>query len=179
MPITLVEYLPKKFLQNHSENEMKEEVVQCYMVSVDDNEQEKIDNSSQPLGETKEAMKEDTSASISKEEKREEESSIEIPVQCKSYLKSLKNSTNPPRVKYDILAHLRHIPALLSVYNALQLSEELRRALILALLSPDVFKTEIDWRSSSLWSISVWKTSGLNKASMRALLSSSDNWKAS
>ena len=40
MPIALVEYLPKKFPQNHSENEMKEEVVQCCMVSVDDNEQE-------------------------------------------------------------------------------------------------------------------------------------------
>ena len=111
MPITLVEYLPKKFLRHHSKNEIKEEVVQCCMVSVDDNEQEvnevtlrsgrhfslpqkeklnqnathdsskeKIDNSSQPLGETKEAMKEDTGASTSKEEKREEESSIEIPV---------------------------------------------------------------------------------------------------
>ena len=89
-------------------------------------------------------MKEDTSASTSKEEERGEESSIEILVQYKSYLKSLKNSTNPHRVKYDILAHLRRIPALLSVYDALQLSEELRRALILALLSLDVFKTEID-----------------------------------
>ena len=26
MPITLAEYLPKEFLQNHSEDEMKEEV---------------------------------------------------------------------------------------------------------------------------------------------------------
>ena len=40
MPITLVEYLPKEFLQNQSEDEMKEEVVQCYMVSNDDNERE-------------------------------------------------------------------------------------------------------------------------------------------
>ena len=40
MPITLAEYLPKEFLQNHSEDEMKEEVVQCCMVSIDDNEQE-------------------------------------------------------------------------------------------------------------------------------------------
>ena len=40
MPITLVEYLPKEFLQNHSKDEMKEEVVQCCMVSIDDNEQE-------------------------------------------------------------------------------------------------------------------------------------------
>ena len=38
MPITLVEYLPKEFLQNHSEDKMKEEVVQCCMVSIDDNE---------------------------------------------------------------------------------------------------------------------------------------------
>ena len=40
MPITLVEYLPNEFLQNQSEDEMKEEVVQCYMVSIDDNERE-------------------------------------------------------------------------------------------------------------------------------------------
>ncbi|KAL4614682.1 hypothetical protein ACB092_07G071000 [Castanea dentata] len=39
-PITLVEYLPKGFLQNHFEDEMKEEVVQCCMVSIDDNERE-------------------------------------------------------------------------------------------------------------------------------------------
>ena len=38
IPITLVEYLPKEFFQNHSEDEMKEEVVQCCMVSVNDNE---------------------------------------------------------------------------------------------------------------------------------------------
>ncbi|XP_075655888.1 uncharacterized protein LOC142626006 [Castanea sativa] len=37
MPITLVEHLPKEFLQNHSEDEMREEVVQCFMVSIDDN----------------------------------------------------------------------------------------------------------------------------------------------
>ena len=109
-----------------------------------DSSKEKINNSSQPLGEIKKAMKEDTSASASKEEKKGEESSIETPIQYKSYLKSLKNSRNPHRVKYDILAHLRRIPALLSVYDALQLSVELKRALILALLSPNVFKTEID-----------------------------------
>ena len=40
MPITLVEYLPKEFFQNHSKDEMKEEVVQCCMVSIDDNERE-------------------------------------------------------------------------------------------------------------------------------------------
>ena len=42
MPITLVEYLPKEFLQNHSEDEMKEEVVQCCTVSIDDSER-KVD----------------------------------------------------------------------------------------------------------------------------------------
>ena len=81
-------------------------------------------------------------------------------------------------LKGSVLAHLRCIPALLSVYDAFQLSEELRTALILALLSPDVFKTEIDHSDEDLQSISVLKTFGLNKASMRALLSSSDNWRA-
>ena len=40
MSITLVEYLPKEFLQNHLEDDMKEKVVQCCMVSINNNEQE-------------------------------------------------------------------------------------------------------------------------------------------
>ena len=38
--LTLLEYLPKEFLQNHSKDEMKEEAMQCCMVSIDDNERE-------------------------------------------------------------------------------------------------------------------------------------------
>jgi len=47
-------------------------------------------------------------------------------------------------VNYNILAHLKRIPALLSVYDALQMSPELRKALITALTDPEPFKGKIE-----------------------------------
>ncbi|KAI5338765.1 hypothetical protein L3X38_018037 [Prunus dulcis] len=44
-------------------------------------------------------------------------------------------------LKYDILAHLKRIPAPLSVYDALQMLRELREALVMALMSPDSYKS--------------------------------------
>jgi hypothetical protein len=41
-------------------------------------------------------------------------------------------------VQYDVITHLRRIPARLSVYEALQLSREAREALIKALVNEDV-----------------------------------------
>ncbi|KAM2162439.1 hypothetical protein ACFX1Q_040230 [Malus domestica] len=43
--------------------------------------------------------------------------------------------------KYDIVDHLKRIPSLLSVYDALKMSKELREALITALTNPEVFET--------------------------------------
>lgn len=44
----------------------------------------------------------------------------------------------------DIVGHLKRIPALLSVYDALPMSKELREALIMALKSLEVFKTNFE-----------------------------------
>ena len=48
------------------------------------------------------------------------------------------------RAKYDILAHLKCIPALLSVYDALQMSPEHRNALVVALTSPEFYTEKIE-----------------------------------
>ncbi|XP_062076034.1 uncharacterized protein LOC133780178 [Humulus lupulus] len=48
------------------------------------------------------------------------------------------------RAKYDILAHLKRIPALLSVYDALQMSREHRNALVVALTSPEFYTEKIE-----------------------------------
>ncbi|KAL0907285.1 hypothetical protein M5K25_021685 [Dendrobium thyrsiflorum] len=44
----------------------------------------------------------------------------------------------PPKVDYNVLAHLRKLPARLSIYDALVLSPEMREALIKALLDPEI-----------------------------------------
>lgn len=44
------------------------------------------------------------------------------------------------KVDYNVLAHLKKIPALLSVHDALMLSHELRQALIEALQNPEAFQ---------------------------------------
>ncbi|KAI5316646.1 hypothetical protein L3X38_036353 [Prunus dulcis] len=52
-----------------------------------------------------------------------------------------KEPSQSHALKYDILAHLKRIPAPLSVYDALQMSRELREALVMALKSPDLYKS--------------------------------------
>jgi hypothetical protein len=47
------------------------------------------------------------------------------------------------KVDYNLVAHLKHIPALLSVYDALLLVLELRQALIEALQKPEVYEIDM------------------------------------
>lgn len=51
-----------------------------------------------------------------------------------------EESTPMPKVDYNVLAHLKKLPALLSIYDALMLSPELRQNLIKALSKPEVFQ---------------------------------------
>jgi hypothetical protein len=44
------------------------------------------------------------------------------------------------KIDYNVVAHLKRIPALLSVYDALLLIPELRQALIKALEAPEVYE---------------------------------------
>jgi hypothetical protein len=57
------------------------------------------------------------------------------------------------KVDYNVVAHLKRIPALLSVYDALLLVSELRQALIEALQKPEVY--EIDMAKHNLLCNSV------------------------
>ncbi|KAK1684838.1 hypothetical protein QYE76_045686 [Lolium multiflorum] len=56
------------------------------------------------------------------------------------------DSTDPAcrvPVKYDVIAHLKKIPAMLSVYDALCLSSDMRKALITALTFPENYRVEV------------------------------------
>ncbi|KAL5988722.1 hypothetical protein ACLOJK_026823 [Asimina triloba] len=46
--------------------------------------------------------------------------------------------TKPAGVEYDVLGHLKRLPAKLSIYDALQLSQEAREALINALTDENI-----------------------------------------
>lgn len=68
-------------------------------------------------------------------------------------------AANGQHVRYDILAHLKKIPALLSVYDALKMSAELRMSLVYALTNPEEFSNEVnqvEMRSSEQLMPSVW-----------------------
>lgn len=59
-------------------------------------------------------------------------------------LPQASSSSKQPRdedVEYNVIAHLKRIPALLSIYDALMLMPELREALIKALQSPQLYET--------------------------------------
>ena len=57
--------------------------------------------------------------------------------------KNKSSKMSVPKCKYDVLAHLKRIPATMSVYDALKMSRELRGALIEALMSPDMYKEDV------------------------------------
>jgi len=62
----------------------------------------------------------------------------------KQDLQQAPSSNKQPKdeeVEYNVIAHLKRIPALLSVYDALMLMPELREALIKALHSPQLYET--------------------------------------
>lgn len=51
---------------------------------------------------------------------------------------------DPPKVDYNVLAHLRKLPAKLSIYDALMLSKEMRESLVRALLDPEVCLAQLE-----------------------------------
>lgn len=56
----------------------------------------------------------------------------------------VRQGSHKEKVRYDVISHLKRIPARLSVYDALQMSREIRRALIQALMDPDDYKDQVD-----------------------------------
>jgi len=63
--------------------------------------------------------------------------SIPTPIQ-------IRQGSHKDRVCYDVIYHLKWIPAPLSVYDALQMSKELWKALMQALMDPDDYKDQVD-----------------------------------
>ena len=53
-----------------------------------------------------------------------------------------------PKVDYNVLAHLRKLPARLRIYDALVLSKEMRESLIKALLDPEICMAQLAATSS-------------------------------
>ncbi|KAI5317664.1 hypothetical protein L3X38_037371 [Prunus dulcis] len=128
VPVTFTEFLPIEFFS--SESEVEEEIIQCNMVSMGEYE---VDT---------ELKAKEIKVSLS-----EKAVAKEVPPSS-SKAKDLKPDTSKTKepsqshaLKYDILAHLKRIPAPLSVYDALQMSRELREALVMAVKSPDLYKS--------------------------------------
>lgn len=58
--------------------------------------------------------------------------------------KQAKANPGNDKIKFDVVWHLKKLSSLLSVHDALMLSDELRKSLILALQNPKVYMTEIE-----------------------------------
>ncbi|KAG8362650.1 hypothetical protein BUALT_BualtUnG0054700 [Buddleja alternifolia] len=69
---------------------------------------------------------------------------IDVPITGEDETPLIKSSeSKEEKVKYDILAHLKRIPSSLSIYDALTMSDELRKSLIYALAKPEDFRNDL------------------------------------
>ncbi|XP_020410272.1 uncharacterized protein LOC109946528 [Prunus persica] len=160
VPVTLTEFLPVQFFS--SESEVEEEIIQCNMVSLEeyevDTEVDEINLRSGRSIPSADKAQQNEEADPSKTEKKPKAKEIKVFLSGKTVAgevppsspkaKDSKPDTSKAKepsqshiVKYDILAHLKRIPAPLSVYDALQMSRELREALVMALMNPNLYKS--------------------------------------
>ncbi|CAL2227449.1 unnamed protein product [Prunus armeniaca] len=157
VPVTLTEFLLVEFFS--SESEIEEKIIQCNMVSVEEHEvNTEVDEINLRSGRSipsadKAQQKEEADPSKNSKAKEIKVSLSEKIVvggapsssskakDPKPDTGKTKKSSQSHALKYDILAHLKRIPAPLSVYDALQMSRELREALVMALTSPDLYKS--------------------------------------
>ena len=72
------------------------------------------------------------------------------------------------QVEYDIIARLKKIPALLSIYDALKMSPELRKALICALENPENFYDEVNKKDQGESSTACMTTITIDESDMMA-----------
>jgi len=75
-----------------------------------------------------------------KDKKLAEEPRRDLPI---SVPFQVRQGSHKERVRYDVISHLKRIPARLSAYDGLQMSKELRRARIQALMDPDDYKYQV------------------------------------
>ncbi|KAI5316794.1 hypothetical protein L3X38_036501 [Prunus dulcis] len=160
VPVTLTEFLPVEFFS--SDSEVEEEIIQCNMVSVVeyevDTEVNEINLRSGRSIPSANKQQENEEADPFKTDKKLKAKEIKVSLSEKAVAREVPPSSSKAKdfkpdtsktkepsqshaLKYDILAHLKRIPAPLSVYDALQMSRELREALVMALKSPDLYKS--------------------------------------
>ncbi|CAL2257471.1 unnamed protein product [Prunus armeniaca] len=131
VPITLTEFLPVEFFLSESE-------VEEYEV---DTEVDEINLcSGQSISSADKAQQNEELIPL-KPRRREVPLSSSKAKDPKSDTSKAKKSSQSHAIKYDILAHLKGILAPLSVYETLQMSRELREALVMALMSLDLYKS--------------------------------------
>jgi len=74
------------------------------------------------------------SKSVTREKELTEDPKKDLPVPVPF---QVCQGSHKDMVRYDVISHLKRIPTRLSVFNALQMSKELRRAVIQVLMDPD------------------------------------------
>ncbi|KAG8367734.1 hypothetical protein BUALT_Bualt16G0103700 [Buddleja alternifolia] len=123
---TIAQKLKHQSLQNNKEliDEDESSVSSCNMVQIKDNDSLDIIEESNFL--------------------RGRRRLIDVPITGEDETPLIKSSeSKEEKVKYDILAHLKRIPASLSIYDALTMSNELRKSLIYALAKPEDFRNDL------------------------------------
>ncbi|KAI5323156.1 hypothetical protein L3X38_032228 [Prunus dulcis] len=145
--ISFIEFLPVEFFS--SESEVEKEIIQCNMVSVEeyevDTEVDEITLRSGRSIPSTDKNQQNEEADSSKAKKKANEKRLRYP----SRKRLLQGKFHRPPKKRRTLSlipvkqrsHLKSVPTSLSVYDALQMSRELSKAVVMALISPDLYKS--------------------------------------
>ncbi|KAM1083303.1 hypothetical protein ACFX19_022125 [Malus domestica] len=145
-PITLGDYLPPKLFKSKGG---EEEIGNCLTTSCEVHNDNEVDAITLRSGQRiPSADKKEGKSTVDSVNHSDEPSAREVPITTTAEptveisVSTTKASTSKRHAKdvlqsqdgkYDIVDHLKRIPSLLSVYDALKMSKELREALIMAL----------------------------------------------
>ncbi|KAM1500180.1 hypothetical protein ACFX10_022776 [Malus domestica] len=157
-PITLGDYLPPKLFKSKGS---EEEIGNCRTTTCEIHNDDEVDEITLPSGQRiPSADKKEGKEVIDSVNHSNKPSAREVPVTTTAEpaveisVSTTKASTSKRHAKdvlqsqdgkYDIVDHLKRIPSLLSVYDALKMSKELKKALIMALTNPEVFETSLEF----------------------------------
>ncbi|KAI5347415.1 hypothetical protein L3X38_015294 [Prunus dulcis] len=133
--VTLAEFLPASLLKKNYEE--KEECFACFMTSYETSEEaDQTTLHTAPVIPGKLKM---TEIPISLKS-----FAVEILVKASSSRSQEGQTCARDQSQLDVLAHLKRIPAFLNIYDAIQMSKEIREALTVALMSPEMFRTNFE-----------------------------------
>ncbi|KAM1786196.1 hypothetical protein ACFX12_039014 [Malus domestica] len=153
-PITLGDYFPPKLFKSKGG---EEEIGNCRTTSCEIHNDDEVDEITLRSGQRiPSADKKEGKEVVDSVKHSDQSSARQVPVittvepaveisvsntKASTSKRHAKNVLQSQDGKYDIVDHLKRIPSLLSVYDALKMSKELREALITALTNPEVFET--------------------------------------